>query len=268
MTPLGFGLGLGFNRGGVSNESAPDIERNGLVFNLDASDISKLYRNIANQGDTPIYVPATVNSVVNRIVCQKDGSSINIETPTITEAYTLKQDVNGKYYLTADPLGNGTNGIVAYTTNGVPASSAPAIASNNNLVVVTWGSTVDGNAVMLSMIGATGSIAVGRYNNEYFAGNTTSGLRYALTGISPMQVRAINNKENNWFAYDGLTEKITPTGSWNLSNFTTIGGRVLSTINRYNLLGIQVYSAYANTPENKAKVLEIVNKAIAYYGVA
>lgn len=263
MTPLGLGLGLGFNRGGVSNESAPDIERNGLVFNLDASDISKLFH--IEDGGT--YSTPTVGQTVNKIVTDGSIGTQNLETYTLTNAFLLSL-VNGKYGLT----GNGS-AAATYTKNKAdPASTtAPGVIFTNegNFVVVTF-SRPKGTGVYFSSVrsGANYYPTISSLDAKFQVGSASNGYEFPLSGVAniPIGVRAINNVSNAAIGYNDIAEMIM-TGTYTAAN-THIIGNTAAVRTKYTLYGIQIYNGLTDSVADKAKALDIVKKARAYYGVA
>lgn len=256
--------GLGFNRGGVSNESAPDIERDGLLFNLDASDISKLFYT----ADGGTYSTPTVGQTVNKIVTDGSIGTQNLETYTLTNAFLLSL-VNGKYGLT----GNGSAAAVYTKNKADPASAtAPGVIFTHagNFVVVTF-SRPSGTGVYFSSV-RTGTNTyyptISSLDAKFQVGSVSNGYEFQLNGAAglPIGVRAINNVNGAAIGYNDIAE-MTMAGTYTAANTHMIGNTAAART-KYTLYGIQIYNGLTNSVADKAKALAIVEKARAYYGVA
>lgn len=252
---LGLGLGLGFNRGGGG--SAPDIERSGLLFNIDIQDLSTLFYKAP---DTSIVTPATVGQLVWKIVAKTSAGTIDLISSSINAGLKLQQDSNGKYFLEygAD---------CTYTKDGGAASelfksrgrcitqTATVIGANNDINSYCLKASSPGNAFIGANTQGAGTYAIG---------STSNGIGFAnITSVNPQVCSIIERATNG----DGIgcrnktTQTMTEYGTrydWIFSSL------IVANATKINLYGLQVYDG---TTFDNAKLIDINTKAMEYYGV-
>ena len=230
-----------------------DIERAGLVFNLDANNLSTLfYKESGVSGLTP----ATVGQLVNTITAWTPTGNVTLISDTINTGLTLiKPDATKEKYALS---GSGGSYGFRYTKDGL--GSAPLVDTSNCFIVVTMKRNssfypITANNNMTATILQFGSTL-------YIS--TTAGLSFDNT-LTDLFVLSINNNAANRKAYINKTNK----GLSGTDKNTEIGGIGDGASARAygSICGIQVYSPLPTdgTYENVAQ--SIIDKAMKYYGV-
>ena len=201
---------------------------------------------------------------MNRIVTGGTLGTQTIQTFTLTNAFKLSS-VDNRYCLIGDGVTPGE-----YTKNGTdPTLSQSTIFTNSgNFVVVTY-SRPAGTGVYFGCL-KSGSYynTISHGDNDFIVGIASNGYRFALLGTvdTPVGVRAINNVNSAPIGYNNATEQVM-TGTYTAAN-THMIGFTAAVRTKYTLYGIQVYGGLTGDAAGRATALAIVQKAMAYYGVA